>query len=266
MSQKTVNETGTQPNSHANGRNDANLALSALTGQDESTQEAKTRYWEELAAYPTIVDIVPKSGYEELSGEAQNHVNKVDLTFTIRDLSNDLTCCLPPDQPSWEWPYYESEAERSEDFRQAFESTSKSEWGTGSSEQVPTTDLVDKYHKCDQQKDQSDNEQGIWPANRAFTGRIDADAVERERQDDELLTFELKSIWVDKIYNIRYLPLTELSLDFFECYGTDQQWMGFEVAAAFPAFYHGLPQILRIYAPDQTMRDELERLIQERNA
>ncbi|KAL8717699.1 MAG: hypothetical protein Q9225_005089 [Loekoesia sp. 1 TL-2023] len=99
------------------------------------------------------------------------------------------------------------------------------------------------------------------------SANIDIEMSEEEKlqQHNELLTFDLKWMWIDKFYNIHTLPLTELTLDFFECYSLDGSWMGPEIAAALPAFQHGLPEIMRIYAPDLAKRNEIEQIILEKN-
>ncbi|KAI4112736.1 MAG: hypothetical protein LQ338_008281, partial [Usnochroma carphineum] len=108
-----------------------------------------------------------------LPEEAHDHINKIDLTFTIRDLDD-----------SWAEVLY-AKFIAYEEFGQE--------------------------HK---------------------EGRL---------RYYEQLTIDLERIWFDKFYTVHCLPLRELTLDFFECYGPDGDWLGTRLAEMLPAFGKGWP-------------------------
>lgn len=209
---------------------------------------------------------------------ASNCIRKIDLTFSIvRDLAFDLAVCLPTAHPSWQ-PYYSSGSEAYYDHDLSYNGYDRRKSAGDEYEDYPDEENIpycsQKRRIADTESLESGNSDDA-PVDESTSGDMsnqqndlynDPNLANPQASEhhDELLTFELKTIWLDKIYEIRYLQLTELTLDFFECYSTDGRWMGSEIAAEFPAFYHGMPEVLRIFAPDPEKRDELEMLIRAR--
>ncbi|KAL8728465.1 MAG: hypothetical protein Q9166_005363 [cf. Caloplaca sp. 2 TL-2023] len=81
----------------------------------------------------------------------------------------------------------------------------------------------------------------------------------------ESMIAKLHHIWFEKHYDINLLSLTELTLDFSECYGPWGQWLGTDLAESLNPFYHGFPTLLNIIAPDEDKHEEIMKAICVRN-
>ncbi|KAI4177481.1 MAG: hypothetical protein LQ343_000462 [Gyalolechia ehrenbergii] len=242
-------------------------------------KDHEERFWSENT-------IVIGPGYPSYSTDfldkvpASSCIRKIDLTFTIRDLEENLLYCLPPDHFGWEpYHYYESESSAYDGFVSNSPIREKN-GGSGCDDQMDEGCMSDRSDKeydkgtgpaTPDIYDDNSTDWSAWGDHQYSLRQVTHEhnstsmiSTETPQQHDELRNFELRSIWLDKIYNISYLPLTELSLDFFECYGVDGRWMGAEIAACFPSFSCGIPEILRIYAPDLAKRNELESIVRAR--
>ncbi|KAL8801571.1 MAG: hypothetical protein Q9182_004357 [Xanthomendoza sp. 2 TL-2023] len=71
------------------------------------------------------------------------------------------------------------------------------------------------------------------------------------------INLALMRIWYDKYYCIRMLPLTELTLDFTDCYGVKGDWFGKELAAGLQRPVEGPPSVLTVLAPSEEKRQEI---------
>ncbi|KAL8719613.1 MAG: hypothetical protein Q9181_008041 [Wetmoreana brouardii] len=84
--------------------------------------------------------------------------------------------------------------------------------------------------------------------------------AQSDRRDDAIAystetyqaSLTLKEIWRQNYDSIKELPLTELTLDFTDCYGFNGEWLGQEIPFWF--LKYGLPSNLRILAPDLEKR------------
>lgn len=262
--------------------------LSLCKGLLEDYQE---RFWSENTF---VIDTGAASFSTEIlnwfPADATKHINKVDLTFTIRDLGDNYACCLPPDHLGWEPCRYQSETEYISDFLDLYtrpacsgtddrsdfldedftsgrtdyevDSSKKDDWEDNKCHE---DENEEKEGKEDEEKEVRHQNNGSIQVERedhytwssvsfsykntasgqdiSNSNNIGMTEEEKLQQHNELLIFYLKWMWIDKLYGTYTLPLTELTLDFFECYGLDGSWMGPEIAAALPAFQNGLPEI-----------------------
>ncbi|KAI4177479.1 MAG: hypothetical protein LQ343_000460 [Gyalolechia ehrenbergii] len=224
--------------------------------------EYQVRFWtENTFVIDTGLPSFSTDFLNELPHEVFSHINKIDLTFTVRDLSENYATCLPIDHPGWEPSACQSRAEYYASFLSGHTYLSM----VIATAEDDTLDEESSPERSDGDDDEGTESSHPKSASALHNHAIDASFEERRRQEDEQETFELGEIWLDKFYAVCTLPLTELTLDFFECYGTDGHWMGAEFAARLPPFLHGLPATLIIYAPDLEKRNEIERIIHERN-
>ncbi|KAL8933787.1 MAG: hypothetical protein Q9211_005583 [Gyalolechia sp. 1 TL-2023] len=148
---------------------------------------------------------------------ASNCIRKIDLRFTIRDLEENLLYCLPPDHFSWEpYHYYESKSS----FYDGLVRNNASRTTSGENEY--DGQLGEKYdmNTDSATSDVDEDSPNGWPTwgnspNQIIHQHDFASVISTEssEQHDELMKFELRSIWLDKIYHIRSLPLAELTLD-----------------------------------------------------
>ncbi|KAI4222167.1 MAG: hypothetical protein L6R36_006362 [Xanthoria steineri] len=64
----------------------------------------------------------------------------------------------------------------------------------------------------------------------------------------------LKGLWAAKYWRLMQLPLEELTVDFTECYGGYNEWLGSYVAKFIRLRSPPAPSILRVIAPDHVER------------
>lgn len=272
------------PQQHVNHGDSCNIAANPIARPTllcefgkKVEAEYRVRFWKENTfiiglgepSYSTeFFDFFPQ--------EAFNYINKIDMTFTIRDLGEWRMKSLrasttdasvrklleePIEKPikrsdkktketSVKKPTEDqvSDASSSPSEDPAIESSVKGGEDPNSEDTENTTD----------DDDESATEDPINTIEEVLTNP--EQEYHRHRHHQEL-KLDLEKMWWEKFSTVFNLPLTALTLDFTECYGPDGDWLGTELAKSFEALEKGWPATFMVHAPDLEKKDEIERLM-----
>ncbi|KAL8834569.1 MAG: hypothetical protein Q9170_003697 [Blastenia crenularia] len=184
----------------------------------------------------------------ELLSEARTHINKIDLTFSTRTLVDVYARWETGRQ--WGWDPIACE----KDLKPGDDTT-----GNASDRKYEARIALHmKYHFHDEfDPHRSDFNAAHWVRADHYGDKYE----EAELQGKQLLlNYWLLATWSSKVANVLELPLTEITLDFSECYGINGQWLGDDL---WSPVYDGerLSAVVRIYAPDLEKQERLERTI-----
>ncbi|KAI4086629.1 MAG: hypothetical protein LQ344_007405 [Seirophora lacunosa] len=204
---------------------------------------------------------------------ATEHITKVYVSFTVRDLGEDFASSLPsgipcPPQGSADDGDQEWYPNRVDARQRTL--TPHSSWSNDDHKTDPH----------DSSEPQAHSEMTWLPSPLPCFPLPYLDpspsADELLHAHNEALTLELHKRWIDKKYALRGLlpaALKELTLDFAECYATDGRWIGDEVAITMPRLavflmkegegevVEGGVLVLDIVAPDEGKREGIERIL-----
>lgn len=221
--------------------------------------------------------------FQFLPPEAFDHINKIDMTFTIRDLGEWRVQSLrdsttnpfvrklleePIERPkkrsskrTIKAPPADSTADNTKKHDQAAANESSEEEEESSED--PSAEEETAAATDDDTQDSSSSQEGIpiTPAqpSTAPLGEAEEEATPRHHHDlHQELTLDLETAWTEKFSTISNLPLTALTLDFSECYGPAGDWLGTDLARSFPALEKGWPAVFMIHAPDRGKKEEIE--------
>ncbi|KAL8752730.1 MAG: hypothetical protein Q9184_005644 [Pyrenodesmia sp. 2 TL-2023] len=239
--------------------------------------EYRVRFWKEN----TFIIGLGEPSYstqffEFFPKEAFDHINKIDMTFTIRDLgewrvkslrastTNPLVRKLlagPIEKPI-KRSYKKARKmriEKSSEHQASDVFSSPSEQPAIKSSMKGSEDPNSEDTGSTEDDDQeSAAEDPISPIEELTTNS--EQEYHRRRHRQELKT-DLETMWFEKFDTIYNLPLTALTLDFTECYGPAGEWLGTGLAQSFPALEKGWPSTFMIHAPDMEKKKEIEELM-----
>ncbi|KAI4113304.1 MAG: hypothetical protein LQ338_008199 [Usnochroma carphineum] len=193
----------------------------------------QARFWRENTFFIGVGKPLAR-GEEGFKGwlghEATCYIEKVHVTFSIRDLGDQYASCLPRDHPGWSPCPYEEERKRS-------------------------NALFIEYSKYDQYRYIHN------PLYRHDDYGFQTNEAKQLRTHHELMMYELYKIWQEKKLALQSIILTEVTLDLSECYSTGGRWVGDELAKRISLFQYANLEALRVIAPDDAKRARVERIL-----
>lgn len=86
------------------------------------------------------------------------------------------------------------------------------------------------------------------------------------RLNPEMLIGDLVWTWILEFVTISNLPLTQLTLDFSECYWSDGRFLGFRLLEWPYLFRDGLPSDLKVVAPDIETKEKILQVLRPKRA